>query len=125
MRATEAELESVEILGSDGKPSSPLSGHRMSRGVEGRTVGYPVCWFEQVFLVHSLPHQRQQETGLSNRLQNATTKLMKLTPPIGRGHQQIRQQSELEQKAEAILKAHHVEGILDYSFTVENQKASL
>jgi methyl-accepting chemotaxis protein PixJ len=86
MRETEAELESVEILGSDGKPSSPLSGYKMSRGVEGRTAeGYPMCWSEQVFLVHSLPHQRQQETGLRNRLQNATTKLMKLTPPVGRG----------------------------------------
>jgi transposase len=122
MRAAKAELKSVEICRSDGQDSTFLSGYEVRRGMEGKTVeGYPVCWYEQGFLVHSLSHQQRQEAGLNHRLQNATTKLLKLTPPVGRGHKQITQQSELEQKAEAILKAHRVTGLLDYNFTVETQ----
>lgn len=122
MRESQAPLASIVVPRGDGKEPSRLSGYEMTREVEGTTPeGNPVCWQEQVFLVHSLAHQQQQENGLRNRLQNATEKLWKLTPPVGRGRKQITQQSELEQKVQAILKSHQVEGLLNYTFTVEAQ----
>jgi transposase len=122
MRESAAALQSVRLPDTESTAPSPLKGYQMQREVEGTTEeGNSICWTEQVFLVHSLAHQRQQEKGLQNRLQNATTKLLKLTPPVGRGHQQITEQSELEQKAEAILNSHRVSGLLNYTFTKEFQ----
>jgi transposase len=83
--------------------------------------GYAVCWREQVFLVHSLVHEQRQQQGLKTRLQTATEKLRRLTPAVGRGRKQIATETELLQKANAILKSHQVVGLLDYEFTFEPQ----
>lgn len=120
LRSQEGALEQVTLLKADGSISHQLTGYVTSRVVEAKTPeGYGVCWREQVFLVHSPKHHEQQEKGLEQRLQTATMKLLKLTPPVGRGHQQIREQAELEQKAKTILKSNRVEGLLDYTFTFE------
>jgi transposase len=67
-------------------------------------------------LVHSPVYEQQQQRGLEQRLQKATEKLMSLTPPVGRGKRQIREEAILHQKAEAILQQHRVEGLLSYSY---------
>jgi transposase len=125
LRSQEGALERVTLLKADGSMSHQLTGYVTSRVVEAKTPeGYGVCWREQVFLVHSPKHHEQQEKGLEQRLQTATTKLLKLTPPVGRGHKQISEETELVQKAQAILKAHRVEGLLDYAFRFEPETKS-
>jgi transposase len=122
VRQAEAALHEVKTQRYDGSAGVRLSGYRTDRVVEGQTPeGYPVCWREQVFLVHSLGHEQRQRQGLEKRLQTATQKLLKLTPAIGRGRKQIVAESELIQKANAILKSHNVEGLLSYEFIFEPQ----
>ena len=120
LRSAEHPLETVTLLKADGSIRRQLTGYAISRVVEDKTPhGYPVCWREQVFLVHSDTHHRRQQQGLEKRLQTSTTKLLNLTPPVGRGRKQIRQEPELVQKAQAILNSHHVVGLLDYSIQYE------
>ena len=122
MRQTEAELQQVKTQRYDGSEGVRLSGYRIVRVVEGETPqGYPVCWHEQVFLVHSLTHEHRQRQGLETRLATATEKLLRLTPAVGRGRKQIANEGELIQKVQAIVKSHQVEGLLDYAFIFESQ----
>ena len=120
VRQTETALYQVKTQRYDGSEGACFSGYRIERVVEGQTPqGYPVCWHEQVFLVHSLVHEKQQRQGLEKRLQTATQKLLKLTPAVGRGRKQIANETELRQKANAIIKSHRVEGLLEYEFIFE------
>ena len=122
MRHTEIEPYEVKTQRHDGSPGVTLRGYQIERVVEGKTPqGSPVCWREQVFLVHSLVHEQQQRQGLEKRLETATQKLLKLTPPVGRGRKQIADESELIQRANTILKSHAVEGLLSYEFVFEPQ----
>ena len=117
MRQRQAELEQVRTQRHDGSEGICLSGYATERVVEAQTTqGDPVCWREQVFLVHSQVHAQRQHQGLRKRLETASEKLLSLTPAVGRGRKQISQESELVQKAQAILKSHQVEGLLHYTF---------
>jgi len=73
-------------------------------------------WTERLLLIHSPVYAQQQQRGLEQRLQTSTAKLKALTPPTGRGKRQIRELETLQQKAQAILKSHRVEGLLAYSY---------
>ena len=73
-----------------------------------------LSWTERVLLVHSEVAQPQQQRGLEQRLKTATEKIQALTPPPGQGKRQIHDESTLHQKAQAILKAHRVEGWLNF-----------
>jgi transposase len=120
MRSAAVEPQVVQTQRYDGSEGVCLSGYATTRVMEGQTLaGYPVCWQEQVFLVHSSTHEHQQKQGLEKRLQTATQKLLQLTPPVGRGRKQIAIENELVQKANTILKSHAVEGLLSYEFHFE------
>ena len=89
----------------------------MSRQQEHHQAdGNTVEWTERVLLVHSPAHTQQQQRGLEQRLKRATQKLNALTPAVGRGKRQIRSLLDLQQKANAILQLHHVEGCIEYSY---------
>jgi len=79
-------------------------------------------WTEQVFVVCSDSYRQAQLKGLDGRLQRATDKLLALTPPPARGKRQFRDESELTKAADAILKAHTVEGLLTYSFDRQEKR---
>ena len=75
-----------------------------------------LTWTERVLLVHSEVYQKQQQRGLEQRLETATAKIKALTPSPGRGKRQIREESILQQKVQAIVKTHRVEGWLHFSY---------
>lgn len=79
-------------------------------------------WTEQVFLVRSESYRQTLLKGLEGRLQRATDKLLVLTPPPARGKRQIQEETELVKAAEAILKAHEVEGLLTYTFERQEKR---
>ena len=66
-----------------------------------------------MLLVHSEVAQQRQQRGREQRLKTATAKIQALTPPPVRGKRQIREQSTLNHKVPAILKAHRFEGLLE------------
>jgi transposase len=79
-------------------------------------------WTEQVFVVRSDSYRQALLKGLDGRLQRAADKLLALTPPPARGKRQFRDESELLKAAEAILKAHAVEGLLTYTFERQEKR---
>lgn len=79
-------------------------------------------WTEQVFLVRSESYRQAMQKGLDGRLQRATDKLLALTPPPARGKRQIQEEDELTKAADAILKAHDVEGLLTYTFERQEKR---
>lgn len=81
-----------------------------------------VKWTEQVFVVRSESYRQALLKGLEGRLQRATDKLLALTPPPARGKRQIQDETGLAKAAEAILKAHEVEGLLLYTFERQEKR---
>ncbi len=81
-----------------------------------------IQWTEQVFVARSERYRKSQLNGLEGRLQRATTKLLALTPPPGRGKHQIQEEAELLNAATAILKAYDVEGFLTYAFERQEKR---
>lgn len=79
-------------------------------------------WTERVFVVRSESYRQALQKGLEERLQNATDKILALTPPPARGKHQIQDEAKLVQAAEAILKAHDVEGLLNYTFERQEKR---
>ncbi len=108
---------SVKRLDEKGQLQEIATGYECLREQEMESAdGAKNEWTERVLLVHSPAHAKQQQRGLNHRLKKATEKLKALTPEVGRGKRQIRELSELQRQAKAILKAHRVEGLLEYSY---------
>lgn len=79
-------------------------------------------WTEQVFIVRSESYRQAMQKGLDGRLQRAQDKLLALTPPPARGKRQIQDEEQLTKAADAILKAHEVEGLLAYTFERQEKR---
>ena len=115
--ASQSPRLSVKRLDEKGQLQEIATGYEFLREQEMESAdGAKIEWTERVLLVHSPAHAKQQQRGLNHRLKKATEKLKALTPQVGRGKRQIRELSELQRKAKAILKAHRVEGLLEYSY---------
>jgi transposase len=119
---------SVQRPDKKGQLQEIATGYEFSREQQVEQAdGSKIEWTERVLLVHSPAHAQQQQRGLEQRLQKATEQLKALTPDVGRGKRQIRTLSDLEDKANAILKTHRVEGLLEYSYesqlAMKNRKA--
>ena len=106
----------VSIKDEKGKSQVIATGYELERLQEIVFSDQSRQWSERVLLVHSPVYEQQQLRGLQKRLQTAREKLMSLTPPVGKGKRQIREEALLHQKAIAILKQHRVEGLLSYSY---------
>ena len=101
----------------DGQPRVIATGYEFSRQQSANDAhGKTLEWTERVLLVHSPVYEQQQQRGIEQRLQTATTKLKALTPLTGRGKRQIRELEVLQQKAQAILKSYRLEGLLAYTY---------
>lgn len=108
---------SVKRLDKKGQLQEIATGYEFSRQQEmTQADGAQIEWTERVLLVHSPVHAQQQQRGLDQRLKRASEQLKALTPEVGRGKRQIRDLSELQQKAKGILKVHRVEGLLEYRY---------
>lgn len=103
----------------DGQEQILGTGYELEREQEISIHGVSQTWRERVFLIRSQSYLDRQKRGLETRLEKALEKLLALTPPVARGKRQIRDELELCQKAEQILKTHRVEGLLDYEYNYE------
>jgi transposase len=117
-------LQPVYIENDSGERKLLAEGYQVERAVSADLATDPehpdqkktIEWTEQVFVVRSESYRRALLNGLEGRLQRATDKLLALTPPPARGKHQIQDEAELVKSAEAILKAHEVDGLLTYTF---------
>lgn len=107
----------VERTNAKGQLTEIATGYELSRILEMESAeGTAMKWKERVLLVHSPAHAQQQLRGLDQRLKRAIEQLKALTPKSGRGKRQLRELSQLQDKANAIIKAQRVEGFLDYQY---------
>lgn len=82
-----------------------------------------LIWEERVFVARSPTYARREQSALEKRLDKAKAALLALTPPVGRGKQQITDEDELIKRAEACLSKQGVSGLLTYTY--EQEKKSI
>ena len=70
-------------------------------------------WTERVQVVRSTSHARRQSQSLDERLAKATEALKRLTPPVGRGHRQIRDEVTLDTEIQKVLDLYRVRGLME------------
>lgn len=114
---TAAEIsEWIKVAGDETHPLRPIyventggerklyaEGYEFERTVQAEVDGETQAWTERVLVVCSHSYRQIEQRGLVERLQKATDKLLALTPAPARGKRQIRDEVELQQRAEAIF----------------------
>ena len=119
-------LQPVYLENDRGKRKQLAEGYVFERTVSAEIVADHQTkvqeWTEQVFSVCSESYRQAMQKGLDGRLQRAQAKLLALTPPPARGKRQIQDEGELTKAADAILKAHEVEGLLTYTFERQEKR---
>jgi transposase len=119
-------LQPVYVEDEQGKGKQLAEGYGFERtvraGISADDRTETQAWTEQVFIVRSERYRQALQKGLDGRLQRATDKLRTLTPPPARGKRQIQDETELTKAADAILKAHAVEGLLTYTFERQEKR---
>jgi transposase len=119
-------LQPVSVEDEQGKRKQLAEGYRFERTVSAEISADDQAeaqeWTEQVFIVRSERYRQAMQKGLNGRLQRARDKLLALTPPPARGKRQIQDETELTKAADAILKAHAVEGLLTYTFERQEKR---
>ena len=76
-------------------------------------------WQERVLVVYSPAHAHKQYQDLQKRIEKAKKAILALTPTIGPGRRQIREEAVLQAAAEAILVTYDVVGLLHYHYVRE------
>jgi transposase len=103
-------------------PELLAEGYERSRTCTTVVNDQTVTWTERLFVIHSASYAQSLQRGLEQRLSHATAELGTLTPARGRGKRQIESEAELVQRAQAILTAHRVEGLLTYQFERQQER---
>jgi transposase len=98
--------------------------HEIARGYEVKR--FCTCdgqnWEERVLIVRSHAYAEAQQHYLEKRMDKATAALLALTPPVGQGKRQVKDEKTLHERAEAILEKHEVTGLLTYHYTRESKQ---
>jgi transposase len=81
-----------------------------------------VAWTERVQVIRSVELAERQAKQMEERLQEAAAELPRLTPPIGRGHKQYREEEDLRAAVVAVLERHRVVGLLSVTWQREEQQ---
>jgi hypothetical protein len=111
--------KSIVRQSDDSKEQILGTGYELERSQEITIDGVTQTWTERVLLIRSQSYLETQKRGLLARLNKAQEQLLALTPPVGRGKRQIRDELEVCQKAEQICQSHRVEGLLNYDYEYE------
>ena len=112
-------LTSIDMPSAD-EQRLPVRGYEVKRTLEAEVQQQFVQWQERLFIVHSSTLAAQQQQGLEKRLRVATEKLMSLTPTPGPGKRQLRDETLLVERAEAILQQHRVSKFLSYCYEYQD-----
>ena len=106
----------------DGKERLIAKGYEFSRRQCGKGEKGEVKWTERVLIVNSPSYAKSQARGLEKRLENATEKLLALTPQRGPGKRQITEEKALKAAIVKVLKQHKVDGLLCCKYEKETER---
>src|SRR4051794_6915405 len=125
VEAVVAGSQEVELLyGEDEKGNTTLfgAGYELERQCQLEIDGEVFEWSERVQLVKSLPLARRQGAQLEERLRRAERELRALTPPVGRGRRQYREEEALRAAIAEVLERHGVSTFLAVEWRREERR---
>ena len=125
VEAVVAGSQEVELLYVDdekGKRTLFGAGYELERQCQWQIGGEVFEWSERVQLVKSLALARRQGEQLEERLRRAEVELRALTPPIGRGHRQYREEGALREAITEVLERHGVSTLLCVAWRREERR---
>ena len=105
----------------DGKRRQFARGQQWEEERRGLVAGKEFVWTERVQVVQPLALAERQGKQLEERLGRAAGELRELTPPVGRGHRQQRDEAGLRAAVAALLQQRQVEGLLDVQWRREEE----
>lgn len=117
--------QEVELLyGKDEKGNVTLfgAGYELERSCEWELNAEVFEWKERVQLVKSFSLARRQGEQLEERLRRAEVELRALTPPVGRGRRQFREEGALRLAVAEVLERNRVAGFLSVTWRREEQR---
>jgi transposase len=115
-------LQKLTHLDEEGKSVVFARAYERERTQSSQVGDRKVTWTERVQVIRSLELANRQARQLEERLCEAAGALRTLTPPVGRGHKQYREEEALRAAVAAILKQHRVEGLLTVPWEREEQQ---
>jgi transposase len=105
----------TQVISQEGKEDGAkvlAQGYERSR----TCVHQELSWQERVLVVRSPSQADREKKLLEERLTKAQADLLALTPPVGPGRRQIKEQAVLVNVAEAVLSKYRVSGLLTYTY---------
>ncbi len=100
-------------------------GFEASRERQATVDGGKLAWTERLLVIFSPSLARAGRRGLAQRLQRAEEELLALTPPRRRGCRQWAELEPLQKAAQAILRRHQVEGLLEVIYEREGAERTV
>src|SRR5262249_54711356 len=115
-------VELLYVTDEKGNPTLFGAGYELERHCQWG-IGDPVfAWSERVQLVKSLALARRHGEQLEARLLHAQQELRALTPSVGRGHHQYRDEGTLREAITEVLQRHGVFGLLSVAWRREERR---
>ncbi len=115
-------LQKLTRLDEKGKKVVFAHAYERQRPQRSPVGGKTVAWTERVQVIRSLELAQRQARQLEERLGEAAAALRKLTPPVGRGHKQYREEEALRAAVAAVQEAHGVAGLLTVTWHRDEQR---
>jgi transposase len=117
--------QEVELLyAQDAKGNTTLfgAGYELERSCQVEMDGEVFAWSERVQLVKSLPLARRQGEQLEERLRRTEVEVRALTPPVGRGQRQYREEGALREAITEVLERNGVAPLLSVAWRREERR---
>jgi transposase len=115
-------LQPLNTTDEKGQESVFGVGYEFNRSCRTEYNGTWLDWQERVQVVRSLALARRQGEKLEERLHRAGEELRALTPPVGRGRRQYREESALQAAVAEVLERYAVSPYLSVHWEREEQR---
>jgi transposase len=116
------EVELLYVEDEKGNTTLFGAGYELGRRCQWDMGGEVFEWSERVQLVKSLPLARRQGEQLEERLRRAEAELRALTPAVGRGRRQYREEGALREAIAEVLERHGVSTFLSAEWRREERR---
>jgi len=97
-------------------------GYEFNRVLTTKMNGESVSWTERVQVIQPQALVAKQSKALEERLRKAETAIRALTPTVGRGQRQYRDEGLLREAISALLEQHQVSGLLSVQWHREEKE---
>jgi transposase len=115
-------LQNLTRLNNKGQKVVFARAYERQRPQSSTVAGKEVAWSERVQVIRSLELAKRQAKQLDERLREAMVALRNLTPPVGRGHKQYREEEALRTAVAEVEEQQQVAGLLTVSWQRDEQQ---